>query len=137
MARVLIVDDYEPWRCLIRTRLVDHNEWEIVGEAEDGPEAVEKARELRPDLILLDIGLPGMNGIEVAKQIFHTCPTSKIVFVTQVDDREVTAAALAAGAQAYLLKENVARELVATVQAVLLDGSPVFHPLDGFGRCAS
>jgi CheY-like chemotaxis protein len=76
--RVLVVDDYEPWRTLASKTLQENPELQVVGEASDGLEAIQKARELRPDLLLLDIGLPTVNGIEVARRILRYAPTTKI-----------------------------------------------------------
>jgi len=78
--RLLVVDDFEQWRQFVRTTIQDIPDLVIVGEASDGPEAIEKARELRPDLVLLDIGLPLMNGIEVAREIEKVSPESLIFF---------------------------------------------------------
>ena len=80
--RILIVDDCEPWRRMILTLLQEYPDWQIICEASDGLEAVQKSKELQPDLILLDIGLPGMNGIEAARQIREIAPRSKILFLT-------------------------------------------------------
>ena len=81
--RVLVVDDYEPWRRFEVSRLADFPEPLVIDEASDGPEAVQKAQELQPALILLDIGLPTLNGIEAARRIRNLSPTSKILFVSQ------------------------------------------------------
>lgn len=85
----------------------------------DGLEAVQKAEELRPDLILLDIGLPTLNGIEVARRIRKLSPESKIIFVSQESSADVVQAALALGAQGYVVKAQAATDLVAAVEAVL------------------
>jgi DNA-binding NarL/FixJ family response regulator len=86
---ILIVDDFEPLRSWVRSILQAHPEWKIVGEACDGAEAVQKATELQPDIILLDLGLPTLNGIDAAKMILQRCPHSRIIFLTQNQDREV------------------------------------------------
>ena len=72
--RILIVDDNEPWRRMVFTLLQEHPNWLVIGEASDGLEAVQKSQQLQPDLILLDIGLPGLNGIEAARQICEIAP---------------------------------------------------------------
>jgi DNA-binding NarL/FixJ family response regulator len=91
----------------------------VVGEAADGLEAVQKAQELKPDLILLDISLPNLNGIEVASRICQVIPGTKIIFLTVDEDAEVVQAALSNGAQGYVLKVNAGSELLPTVEEVI------------------
>jgi DNA-binding NarL/FixJ family response regulator len=130
--RVLLVDDYKLWRLTVRSILEDSRKFQVVGEASDGLEAIEKAAKLLPDVVLLDIGLPKLNGIEVATNIRKTCPESKIIFFTQEDDIDVRNAALATGATAYLVKSMAACELQRTIESVIaetrttLDHTP--HP---------
>ena len=92
---------------------------QVIGVASDGLEAVQKAEELQPDLILLDIGLPSLNGIEVARQIRKLSPKSKILFVSQESSADVVQGALGTGAQGYVLKSDAGRELLEGVNAVL------------------
>jgi len=92
---------------------------QIIGEASDGLEAVQKATELQPDLICLDIGMPTLNGIEAADQISQPVPAAKILFISQDGDEEVIAAALSNGAKGYVFKLDVARELLLAVESVL------------------
>jgi DNA-binding NarL/FixJ family response regulator len=92
---------------------------EIVGEATDGLEAVQKAQELNPDLVLLDIGLPNLKGIEAAHRIGELVPKAKILFVTQNDDADVVKAALNNGAHGYIWKVDAGPELLAGIEAVL------------------
>src|SRR5215471_12838769 len=80
---VVLVDDFGPWRSIVRSLLKTHEELCIVGEASDGPEAIQKAQELQPDLVLLDIGLPTLSGIEVARKIREASPASKILVVSE------------------------------------------------------
>jgi DNA-binding NarL/FixJ family response regulator len=115
--RVLIVEDFEPFRRFILTTLQE-TEFQVVGEALDGFEAVRKAAELQPDLILLDIGLPFLNGIEAARQIRKLAPESKIIFVTQESSADVVEEALSSGAMGYVVKAEAASELLAAVEAV-------------------
>ena len=117
--RVLVVDDFEPWRQSVRSMLRGNVELQIVGEAVDGPEAVQKACTLKPDLILLDIGLPKLNGIDAAHEIRQAIPAAKIIFISQNNDRDVMEAVLRAGAHGYVLKTNAATELLRAVAAVL------------------
>lgn len=91
----------------------------VVAEAADGLEAVQKAQELKPDLILLDICLPGLNGIEVAHQVSRLVPSATIVFVSQNNDPDLVAAARTNGAKGYVLKVDVNRELLPAIEAVL------------------
>lgn len=115
----MVVDDFEPFRRFVFARLQPKPEWQIIAEAVDGLQAVQKAKELEPDLILLDIGLPALNGIQVAERISILVPKVKILFVTQVNDGDVVGAALGNRAKGYVLKANAGRELVAAVEAVL------------------
>jgi DNA-binding NarL/FixJ family response regulator len=114
--RVLLVEDFEPFRRFIRTTL--QPELQIIAEVSDGLEAVSKAEELQPDLILLDIGLPGLNGIEVARQIRKLSSQSKILFVSQESSPDVIEEAMNSGALGYVVKAHAATELLAAVEAV-------------------
>ena len=117
--RILVVDDFEAWRQRIRSMLQTRPELCVVAEAADGLEAVQKAQELKPDLILLDICLPGLNGIEVAHQVSRLVPSATIVFVSQNNDPDLVAAARTNGAKGYVLKVDVNRELLPAIEAVL------------------
>jgi DNA-binding NarL/FixJ family response regulator len=97
-------------------------EWQVIGEACDGLEAVQRTKELCPDIVLLDIRMPILNGIEAAKRIRQDSPHSRIIFVTQENDAEIKAAALATGAEGYLLKANAQNQLLPVIQAALRDG---------------
>ena len=119
LTRVLVVDDFEPWRDFIRSALGTQPGLEIVGEASDGQSAVDKARELQPDLILLDIGLPIMNGMECSRRIRHLAPGARILFASENSDVDVIQAALSDGAFGYLLKADAGQELFAAITAVL------------------
>jgi CheY-like chemotaxis protein len=119
--RTLIVDDNSVFRRKFLTLLRDAPTL-IVGEAEDGLEAVRKAIELQPDVILLDIGLPSLSGIEVARRIRRTVPHAKILFVTATSDPEFISAAFDLGAQGFLSKANVARHLIRAIETILRGG---------------
>jgi len=121
--RVLIVDDYEPWRRHIVSSLQKWPELQIAGEASDGPEAVQKSQLLQPDVILLDIGLPTMNGIEAARQIRQQSPSSKILCCSDHRSPEIAEAALQAGAEGYLVKSDAASDLLPAVISVI-QGKP-------------
>ena len=90
---ILIADDYADWRGQVRLLLQVRPEWHAIAEAADGSEAIQKAEELKPDLILLDIGLPKLNGVEVARRIRQLSPSSKIIFLSQNNDRDIVQAA--------------------------------------------
>jgi DNA-binding NarL/FixJ family response regulator len=116
--RILIVEDHEPFRRFVCSTLEKRPELQIVGEVADGLEAVQKAGELQPDLILLDVGLPSLNGIEAARQIRTLSPKSKILFVSQESSADLVQEALALGAMGYVAKTNAGIELLAAVKAV-------------------
>ena len=117
--RVLIVDDFVPFRHFVASILRQLPQLQIIGEASDGIEAVEKAQELRPDLVLLDISLPRLNGIEAGRQIFSRFPRSKILFISQETSIDVVHGALAVGASGYIAKIDAASELLMAIRAVL------------------
>ena len=117
--RVLLVDDFEPSRSWVRSKLKVQEHLHIVGEAFDGLEAVQKAQELIPDLILLDIGLPNLNGIRAADRIQHVVPGAKILYLSQEHDIDIVRTALSNGAKGYLLKAAAESELLPAIEAVL------------------
>lgn len=115
---MLVVDDYEPFRRFVFSMVGESPELQIIGEASDGLEAVEHAQRLQPDLILLDIGLPGLNGIEAARRIREICP-SKILFVSENRCADLAEQALSDGASGYVVKSDSTTELMPAVKAVL------------------
>jgi DNA-binding NarL/FixJ family response regulator len=117
--RVLVVDDYEPFRQLLCSTLQSKLELQTIVEAADGLEAIELAQILQPNLILLDIGLPKLDGIEAARRIRELAPESKIVFISQESSMEVVEAAFNAGASGYIVKMDLGNELPTAVRAVL------------------
>ena len=117
--RVLVVDDHEPFRRFICSTLLKKPELRIVAEASDGLDAVQKAEALRPDLIVLDLGLPKLNGIEAARQIRKLSPNSKILFVSQESSSDTAREAIALGALGYVVKAYAGTELLPAVTAVL------------------
>jgi DNA-binding NarL/FixJ family response regulator len=117
--RVLVVDDFEPWRRFVSSTLREQLDLEVIGQASDGLEAVRQAQELQPDLILLDIGLPTLNGIEAARRIREISPRSKILFVSQERSLDIAEQALSTGAGGYVVKSDGSSELLAAVKAVL------------------
>src|SRR5262245_44036579 len=117
--RVLVVDDFEPWRRHVSSTLGKSSRWQIVAEAADGPEAIQKAADLRPDLILLDVGLPTVNGIEAARRILAHDPSLRILFVSEHQSWEVAEAALCTGARGYICKSDSGRELAPAMDAIV------------------
>jgi CheY-like chemotaxis protein len=116
-----VVDDLEMFRQFISTTLESRMDLNVIGEASDGLEAVQMAGELKPDLILLDIGLPGLNGIEAARRIRSASPKSRIIFVSQEFSVEIVQQAFSVGAWGYVVKMDAGLELLAAVDAVLRD----------------
>ena len=116
-ARILIVDDSPGWRARIREILAARPEWKIISEAEDGQEAVQEASELQPDIVVLDIALPRLNGIEAAKMIRQKSPKSRIVFLTVDNDSDIMKAALDVGQATYVPKAKAATRLCKAVAA--------------------
>jgi DNA-binding NarL/FixJ family response regulator len=113
------VDDFEPFRAFVCSTLQQNAELEVVCELSDGLAAVQKAEELGPDLIMLDIGLPTLNGIDAARQIRKLVPNAKIIFLSQESSDDVVREALSTGAQGYVAKIQAGRDLLASVEAVL------------------
>jgi DNA-binding NarL/FixJ family response regulator len=116
--RILIADDHEVARKGIRVLLENHVGWEVCGEARDGREAVECASRLKPDVLLLDVGMPNLNGLDAARQILATTPEARILILTVHDSEQVVREVLAAGARGFLLKSDAGRDLVAAVEAL-------------------
>ncbi len=121
IVRVLVVEDYEPFRRFVCSTVRKRPALQIVGESSDGLEAVHKAQELQPDLIVIDIGLPTLNGIEAARRIRRLSPQSKILFLTQESAADVVQEAFDLGALGYVVKAHAGSELLAAVEAVLED----------------
>jgi DNA-binding NarL/FixJ family response regulator len=119
--RVLVVDDFKPFRQFVCSTLGRRSDVHVIGEAADGLEAVQKAEELKPDLIMLDIGLPTVNGIEAARQIRKLSPESKIIFLSQESSPDVMQEAFRLGAWGYIVKSHAGRNLLAAVESVLFD----------------
>jgi len=119
IVQVLVVDDFRPWWRFVGSMLQEQPRLRIVGLASDGLEAVQKARELQPNLILLDIGLPTLNGIEAARRIRKLSPESKVLFLSENRSWNIVEEALRTGAVGYLVKSEAGRELLSAVEAVL------------------
>lgn len=116
---VLVVDDFAQWRRVLVAAVQEQLGLRVMAEAADGLDAVNKSRDLQPDLVVLDIGLPRLNGIEAAQRIKNASPKSKVLFLTENYSSDVAEAALDTGASGYVVKSAFARELIPAVKAVL------------------
>jgi DNA-binding NarL/FixJ family response regulator len=117
LVRVLVVEDFIPFRSFVCSTLAARDNLQVICEVSDGLDAVHKTKELRPDLILLDIGLPTFDGMSAARQICKFSK-SKIIFVTQESDADIVQSALALGAWGYVVKARAATDLLAAIDAV-------------------
>ena len=121
--RILLADDHTLFRQGVRTLLASETDMEVVGEAPDGTAAAEKAAELKPDVVLLDIGMPGLSSFETTRQIKRNRPETKVVFLTMYDDEDYLVEGMEVGANGYVLKDSPAPQLVAAVRDVYRGGS--------------
>jgi DNA-binding NarL/FixJ family response regulator len=122
VSRILVVDDYKPWRHKICSLLEAKPEFRIVAECWNGVDAVERAGELKPNLITMDIGIPRLNGLEAAVRVAEVSPSSKVLFISEIAEPEVVSAAIDAGASGYLHKMRVGTELLPAVSAIIRGG---------------
>jgi DNA-binding NarL/FixJ family response regulator len=127
MIKVLIVDDHAVLRDGIRAMLGAYDEINIVGEASDGLEAIKKSLELMPDVVLMDIAMPGMDGLEATRRIKKKNPRVKVLVLTQYDDRQYILSAIKAGVDGYLPKRAVGSELISAIR-VVSRGDSVLYP---------
>ncbi|HKN76902.1 MAG TPA: response regulator transcription factor [Candidatus Acidoferrum sp.] len=118
-ARILVVEDFAPFRQFVCEELLQRPGLQVVSEASDGIEAVQEALELKPDLIIMDIGLPSLNGIEAARQILKLIPNSKIIFVSQESSDDIVQAAMDLGASGYVVKTKAGSDLAVAVETVI------------------
>ena len=116
--RILIADDHEVVRHGLRALLQTHEGWEICGEAVDGRDAVTKFAQLKPDLVILDIGMPNLNGLDATRQILRTEPRTAILILTIDESEQVMREVLDAGARGFLLKSDAANDLITAVEAL-------------------
>ncbi len=119
--RILVADDHEVVRKGLVSLLQQQADWQVCGEAGDGRDAVEKAQQLKPDVVILDIGMPSLNGLEATRQILKTNPNARVLILTLHDSDQVVRDVLNAGARGFLLKSDAARDLVAAVEALRRD----------------
>jgi len=129
--QILVAEDFAPYRTFVASLLSGRSNLQVTCEVGDGLQAVEKAQELRPDLILLDIGLPSLNGIEAARQVLKIIPESKIIFLTQETSAELVREALDLGACGYVVKSQAGNELLGAIEAVLQGKRFISRGLDG------
>jgi len=116
--RILIADDHEIVRRGIRALLENHPGWEVCGEAIDGRVAVEKTRDLHPDLVLIDVGMPNLNGLDAARQILSNAPSTRVLVLTVHESEQIVRDVLEVGARGFVLKSDAARDPVAAVEAL-------------------
>lgn len=132
---ILVVEDHQGFRKFICSYLKEQSNFQVVGEAENGLHAIQEARALQPDLIILDIGLPGANGIEAARHIRKVACKSKIIFLTQESSPELVREAFEVGACGYIVKALAGAELLAAIKAVAAGKQFVSSGLDGIVDC--
>src|SRR5581483_7816228 len=135
--RLLVVDDHEVVRRGVRSLLSDQAGWEVCGEAVDGRDAIQKARELHPDLIVMDVSMPWLNGLEATIQVRKFLPQCEVLILSQHENSEMARQALKAGARGYVTKSAISRDLVSAVEKAsrheyffdpaVLDHSPTAH----------
>ncbi len=116
--RILIADDHEVVRQGVRSLLEAHPGWEVIAEASDGRDAVEKVAQLGPDVVILDIGMPNLNGLEATRQILRGHPGARVLILTMHESEQVVREVLEAGARGFILKSDAGRDLVAAVEAL-------------------
>ncbi len=117
--RILVVDDHDIVRRGVCSLLEAHAGWIICGHAGDGQEAIDKTRELLPDIVVMDISMPTMNGLEATRVLRDVHPRSAVIVLSQHDSKEMMREALAAGARAYVRKSSIARDLVDTIERLV------------------
>jgi DNA-binding NarL/FixJ family response regulator len=122
--QILVADDHAVVRQGICSLLKDHPGWEVAGEAADGRQAVEMAKNLKPDLVVLDIGMPTLNGLDATRQILRDNPDQRVLILTMSDSEQLIREVLGAGARGFVLKSDAAKDLVSAVQA--LEGHRTF-----------
>jgi DNA-binding NarL/FixJ family response regulator len=130
MPRVLIVDDHAFIRRGVQTILQPFSEWELCGEADNGIDAIRMAKQLKPEVIIMDVSMPGLNGIEATRAISKTQPGVKIVLLTLHESADLVRSAFRAGARGYLLKTDAEQELVRALTAVIGEGAYISPKID-------
>lgn len=131
--RILVADDHEIVRRGIVALLEGRAGWEVCGEAHDGRDAVEKTKELKPDIVILDIGMPNLNGLEAARQMLHHNPQTKVLILTITEADELVRAVLDAGARGFVLKSDATRDLISAVEALPIQQDLLYFEGGGYG----
>ena len=132
VVQILVVDDSLPWQRFVQSHLEAAPGLKVITVAADGSEGVQKANEIQPDVVLMDVSLPGMNGIEATRQIRKISPDSKILFLSMLDELNVIQAAFEAGGSGYVLKWDAGRDLIPAIGAILLGQRFVSYSLTGW-----
>jgi len=123
--RILIVDDHEVVRRGLLALLGTQAGWEVVGEAANGSDAVKKVAQVKPDVVVMDITMPAMSGLDATRLIMETAPQTKVLIFTMHDSEQMIQTALEAGARGYVLKSNAANDLIAAIRALAKDETPL------------
>jgi len=121
--RIMLADDHTLFRQGIRTLISAEADMEVIGEASNGGDAVDKANEVRPDVVLMDIGMPGLSSFEATRQIKKNRPETKVLFLTMYDDEDYLVEGMEVGASGYVLKDSPSQQLVAAVRDICRGGS--------------
>jgi DNA-binding NarL/FixJ family response regulator len=119
--RILVVDDFEPWRRCVVSMIEENSGLQVIHEASDGLEAVQMCQELQPDLVVLDVGLPKLGGLEAARRIREVSPDSRILFLSVIPSQDVIREALRIGAAGYVTKADALRDLLPAVRDAMAD----------------
>ena len=119
--RILIADDHELMRRGLRSILATRPDWEVCGEAVDGSDAIEKTKMLQPDVLVLDISMPRVNGLEVARAVRRDYPRTQVVILSQYDESEMRPYAIEAGARGYVSKAEASRQLLAAIESLIVE----------------
>jgi len=122
MARILIADDNRPFRTFLKTLLEQHDDWSVCGVAKNGDEAVQKAIELKPDFILLDIEMPKLDGLSACRLIRERVPMSEILILTVYESLDLARSAAESGACGYVSKSSISRDLIPAIEAMMSHG---------------
>ena len=121
--RIMLADDHTLFRQGIRTLIAAENDMEVIGEASNGSDVVDRCSELRPDLVLMDIGMPGLSSFEATRQIKKLRPETKVLFLTMYDDEDYLVEGMEVGASGYVLKDSPAQQLIAAIRDIWRGGS--------------
>jgi len=119
--RILIADDHELMRRGLRSILSTRPDWEVCGEAVDGSDAIEKTKLLQPDILVLDISMPRVNGLEVARAVRRDYPRTQVVILSQYDESEMRPYAIEAGARGYVSKAEASRQLLTAIESLIVE----------------